>query len=353
VDENNCLYVLDKGRGVVQKYEPAQITLDIHNAIRLYNDGKYSQSREVWQNVLKLNNMSRLAHIGIGKAYLQEEDYANTLEHFRIAGEKSGYSTAYWEIRNDWLNRNAGTVIIIILVFAFILSLTKRLNKRFLFLEPVKSKMKNFSRIRYIRDIKAMRYSLVQPMDTCYEIKYGGIGTIASATSIYAVMFIEYVLLQVASGFLFSSSEVQNYPLFANLLAYVSLVILWVSGNYLISSINEGEGSLRTVYISSAYILSPAVMFLPIVIVMSNFLTLGEAFLVSLSFTVISAWCIIRLYVTVMEVHDYSNKETIKNILMTLFFIVVAVLALSIVYMLVSQVYDFIMSIVMEVMARA
>jgi len=48
----------------------------IYEAIGDYNETRYDESIAIWKEVLNLNQLSILAHNGVGKNYLQTEEYA-------------------------------------------------------------------------------------------------------------------------------------------------------------------------------------------------------------------------------------------------------------------------------------
>ena len=60
--------------------------------------------------------MSVLAHNGVAKAYFNYEEYDKAMEHFEIAGNREGYSDAFWEVRNKSLQKNLSTALIIIII---------------------------------------------------------------------------------------------------------------------------------------------------------------------------------------------------------------------------------------------
>lgn len=351
VDDNNRIYVLDKARGCVQSYLPCQITTDIFSAIQSYNSGRYAESRQTWQSVLDQNNMSSLAHVGIAKAFMQEQKYDEAELHYKIAGDKEGYSDAFWEIRNRFLTENATAIFFVIVLLAAGLYIFRLIKKKRRSRYPDKALVKQ-NDIRFFSDLRSLKSSLTHPMDTCYEIKYKSIGTCISATVLYFTAFLLYLLFRTESGFLFSASSLQNYPVFLDFIIYVCIVALWNSGNYLISSINDGEGKFRTVYIANSYMIAPFLIFMPFIIIISNFLTNTESFLITMCLTVLIVWCMLRLFSAVIEVHNYTYGAAIKNVLLTLFFMVTVTLALSVVYLLISRMLSFIAALAKEVILR-
>ena len=60
--------------------------------------------------------MSVLAHNGVAKAYFNAEKYDKAMEHFEIAGNRDGYSDAFWEVRNKSIQKWLGTVLVILII---------------------------------------------------------------------------------------------------------------------------------------------------------------------------------------------------------------------------------------------
>lgn len=352
IDSKNNVYVLDEQRAFVQVFSPSPVQANIHQALDDYNNGRYDSSKKLWEEVLKFNNTSFLAHLYMGRTYLQETNYEKAQEHFAIAKVKGYYSTAYWEIRNIWLQKNLGYAIIILLLIYAVTFLLKAINRR----KPIfalAGEVKEMAlRNKVIHDIASLKYAMLHPIDNAYNVKYKLTGSYFTATLIYMMLFIVLVLYQVASGFIFSVN-IARYSIFNTLLYYVIIVGLFIIGNYFISSINDGNGSIRSIYVGTAYCFAPAILIMPFVILFANFATLNEEFLISTTVAVIITWCIINIILMIIEIHAYSFKSAIYNILLTLFFMGVAVLAASMGYLLINQVWEFIMKLVTEVMLRA
>ncbi len=111
-------------------FYPTAITNMTHEAISLYEKGKYIESMSYWQEILKLSGRSRIAHNGLGKAYFQSQDYEKAAEHFKIANNKIDYSEAYWEIRNLWLQNNIATILIVVFLVWVLWQIVKLLDKK-------------------------------------------------------------------------------------------------------------------------------------------------------------------------------------------------------------------------------
>ena len=96
---------------------------------------------------------------------------------------------------------------------------------------------------------------------------------------------------------------------------------------------------------------SPQRDFLPIAL-LSNLLTLNEAFIYTFSTQLMWFWTGLMLFIMVKEIHNYSVSETVRNVLTTLFTMAMFLLAGYILYVLFNQLYEFILAIIQEVGLR-
>ena len=351
VDSNNNIYVLDGQREYVQIFSPTPTQNDVHQALNDYNNGNYDSSKKQWTEVLTFNNTSFLAQVYLGRCYMQEGNYAKAEEHFKIADVKSEYSEAYWEIRNVWLQKNLGFVLIFI-IFTFIsYSILKIVNKKTGFLKSLITYKGRILENKLVYDLSKIKYAMLHPIDNAYYVKVKQIGSCLSATIIYAALFIIFISNLVYRGFIFSI-DIANFSVTTTFIYFVVILGLFIVGNYFISSINDGNGTLRTIYVSIAYCFSPIILFIPFVILFSNVATTNEGFLIAFASFIILVWCIVNIFITLIEIHDYTFKQTVGNVLITFFFMGVCIIGASVGYLLFNQVKEFVLDIITEVMLR-
>jgi uncharacterized membrane protein (GlpM family) len=173
------------------------------------------------------------------------------------------------------------------------------------------------------------------------------------ASLIYLWVVIVRLLTLYLTGFVFNPyTNVARIPIGNEIVYMVLLIVIWNAANYLVSTISDGEGRLRAVIIGSAYSLFPYALFALPVALISNVLSLNEAFLFNFSMDIIFAWTGLMLFIMVKEIHNYSFFETVRNILITIFTMGLFVLTGYIMYVLFSQLFDFISAILQEVRLR-
>lgn len=351
-DENNCIYVLDKERGIVQVYFPTSFAEIIHEAMQLYENGKYVESRELWEEILRLSGISRIAHNGLGKAYFQAGDYEKAAMHFYIAQNRKDYSDAFWEIRNMWLQENAGKIIVIAILLIIVLKGLKQLDRRFGIFDPLRHTAGHLVQNRLIADVIYLKNIIKHPIDSFYYIRRDQNGSVPSATIIYILALVVFTADYLFRGFMFNVRDARETTYFYVAVLFLMPCALWVAGNYMVSSINEGEGRLKDVYCFTAYSFAPLILFMPFVVLLTYVATLNEGFVIQFSRLIIWIWCGVLLFIGIKQIHDYDIRDVFKNIFLTFFFMFMAVLAFSIIYMLWDQGIEFVYSVAKEVAYR-
>jgi hypothetical protein len=108
------LYALDSRTGSITRFELTQYGLLINNALNDYMAGKYEESAQKWEQVLKVNGNYSLAYIGIGRAAFRAGDYKRSMEYYKATGYDEGYGRAFRLYRKEWIEKNISIILIIV-----------------------------------------------------------------------------------------------------------------------------------------------------------------------------------------------------------------------------------------------
>ncbi|MCC3374558.1 YIP1 family protein [Cohnella sp. REN36] len=352
VNAGGLLYVLDKERGNIQIFKPTPFAQLVFRATSLYLDGKYVESLEPWRQVLRLDSMFDLAHVGIGLAYYKQGKFDLAFEELKLAKNAGEYSNAYWELRRAWLMKHVSTAILVLAGALVLWTVARRLYRKFRFGAPAVEAWRRFRQIRLVRQLLHVFRMLRHPIDG-YEELTGGRASVLSATILlFAIAGVRlYEVYQ--TSFLFSGTDPLRVSLVSELLKLFVPLFAWIVCNHLVSIINDGEGKFRDVYKGSIYALSPyLVMGVPLAF-LSKGLTLMEAVVYDYGRLFMMLWCVVLFLLMVKEIHGYELKETFKNVAITLSGMAVMALIAFIFFGLSSQVWDFVRSIAEEVKYRA
>ncbi len=347
VDVDGNIWAVDGAKGYLQSFRPTEYAQTVYTAMNLYEEGRYEEAMEKWNEVLRLNQMSVLAHNGVGKAYLHAEDYEASLEHFKVANNKEYYSQSFWEVRNTWIQKWMGLVLGLLIGLLVLRGIVKAVDKRHGG-RLAQAKLKAHARAETIPIWKDILYALKtprHPMDCYYEIRRYRQGSVAAATVIYALFFIDFMAYKTVKGFIYQTVKVENMDIGSIVLGFFVLLGLFIICNYLVTSINDGDGTFRQIFMIPAYGLMPAMIALLAVTCVSYVLTYNESFLLTLALLIGVVWSIVTIFIGLQTVHDYTFGETVKSVILTVVFMIIVAVIGIIISIMWNSLYTFLTSV--------
>lgn len=354
VDENYNIYVLDKERALIQTYYPTDYANLLHQANADYNKGSYLESLNGWTEILRMNPAAYMAHNGYAKAMFQLGEYKIAAEHYKLIQDAALYSECYWEIRSNWLRENMKSILILLLAAVFLYLTLWLVRRKHDFWSPIKKQWTDLkTRYGLLKNLLVdTPYMIRHPIDCFYDLKHGTRGGVLSAGVLYITAFAVYMVSRGYTSFVFGGglSRWQN-PFLIGLIVVLP-VCLFVIGSYLISSIHDGEGTIKNVYIAVGYAFVPYIFYTPFLIVFSHVLTHKEGFTYNFIQLLILGYTLLLMFLSVKEIHCYAPGKTVANLLLTLFFMVIAILASIILYILWKELVSFLLELFEEVRYR-
>ncbi|WP_274361939.1 YIP1 family protein [Paenibacillus thermotolerans] len=353
VDSGHTLYVADKERNVINRYQITPFATKVYEGVDLYKQGLYVQSEGIWKDILKMNSYFILSYKSLAESYFKQDLNGKALESFKMAEDKGGYSDAFWKIRNDWLQQNINIVVYIgfgLIVLGYVI---RALHRRYRILQPFIRIKNRVTDIKLVKELLFMFHFLKHPIDAVQELKENKRATVRSATILYVWMLLLQVILVYAKGYLFANGDPDQMDLMPIILTTAVPLVFWVVMNYMVSTISDGEGKFSEVYIGTIYALSPYLIFVLPIALLSNVLTFNEKFVYDYSMMFIQGWSILLVCIMVKELHDYTFGQTVRNLFLTLFGIVMAALVIFLLVLLFNQEVDFVQTIVQEMRNRA
>jgi tetratricopeptide (TPR) repeat protein len=351
VDSNGHIYVLDGNRNFIQIFKVSNIHKKILNAIERYNDGLYLETVEILNEVLKYNNTSAISHYYRAESYMRLLEYEKAREGFRTINGKFSYSLAYWEIRNIWLQNNIAYILYSVLLILLLSKVIKFLDRKFNILKYIRTFKEVLVKYKVVDDIFKLKYAMIHPIDNAYDITVGKTGNYLSSFLLYIYLFIIFVLVQIGQGYLFSVN-IDNFSIIYALITFIVFFILFIIGNYLMTSLKDGLGTLKDIVFTCIYSFAPIIIFAPFLIIIANFTSYNEAFLIALSYWMLIVWSSINLFISFMEIHGYTIRENISSFILTFLFSAISVISISIGYLLLKNIFTFVIQIIKEVLLR-
>jgi hypothetical protein len=351
IDSNDRLLVIDQGNKLLQLYEPTEFANAVHTALQAYQDGDEELASENWTYSLEYATVFDLAHIGLGDAFIRQDDYKSALIEYTLASDKDGISNTYWQVRQDWMENNLELVFSVVILLFVGNWIFRLLNKKYDYTKGLRNyfvnlrtKSKTFDELSYIPEF------IKHPLDGYYQIKRKNRVSVKTATIIYALLGVIFVMYYEVTNIIFLENS--NVNILYEIVILGSVLVLWVVANYFICLINDGEGSFKNVYVSTAMSFTPALFVFPIIILLSNVLTYQEAVFYNVPFTFTLIWITIYFFFMIKEIHNYEVSETFSIIFKSVFTMLIMGIFIFVVYSLNSQMFTVSTEIVRELVER-
>lgn len=348
VDEDDRIYLLDSDKKQIHIFEPTEFTNLLHESLYLFSKGQYTQSKEPLSKVLQMNSMFDYANQAMGHAYLQEENYEQALKYFRLAKSFEGYSDAFWEVRNIWIRNYLVAAVLAIAAVIVLIRGGKSLYRKKYANRPTTQTGEHI----LLGQLRYSLYFMRHPMDGCYGVKKEGKNSWWCANILLGTFILISILEKYCSGFLVKTVREGRYDLITDIGKVLVIFIGLTACNYLVVTIHEGEGFFKDLYCAYAYCLTPYIVIKPFVILLSNVLTYNEVFLISFANIIVWTWVVILILLTLKEINNFTVGETAKALAITAFTVLILTLLICIIYVLFSQVIDFVITVVREVVYR-
>lgn len=349
-DEIGNIYILDKGYNAVHVYQRTVFVDLVHEAVTLYNDGKYLESKPIWEEILRQNSSFALAHSALGAALLKEGKFDEALSEYYDAKDYQGYSISYWEIRNIQIQENLVTWVLVIIGAFVVLRIALKVFKKSPLYEVYIEKKHTVFDKKLAKELTLSLKTFKQPFDMFFDIKRYDRASYLSGGIVLVLFVFVYLFNRFATGFLFRSTTTNS--VFIELAIVLGIFFLYIIVNYLVSTLNDGEGRFKDVFIASTYILIPFIILMPPLTILSHFLTYNELFIFNFYSDIVLGWTLLLLLMSIKGIHNYTFFELIKNTLIIIFGMFILVLIGLLIYSFLGQLIEFVLSIIREVIYR-
>ena len=126
------VYVVDSRKNNITVFKQTEFGGIVQNAIKLFNEGLYDDAKGPWEEVLRRDANYWLAYIGLGNAYLNQNEYGTAMDYF-YRTSRAGYNRAFKSFRIEFIRANFTWMLMIVLgliVLLIVLSYVRKYLKK-------------------------------------------------------------------------------------------------------------------------------------------------------------------------------------------------------------------------------
>lgn len=197
-----------------------------------------------------------------------------------------------------------------------------------------------------------VKHTVMHPFEGYEDLRWKKGGSVKYSFIIVFLLFIAQIAYERLYGFQFFVTQDKMFNIIPYLVQSIILFATWVVGNWAISTLLDGEGTLKNICIFSAYALIPYIAQTFINVFLSHFLIRDEYIFMQAIQVVGTLWSVILMFMAIKTVHQYTVLKTILDILLTIVAMLIILFLLVLLLSLFQQVYVFVYSVYTEIAYR-
>ena len=338
------LLALDADTGTITVFQKTAYGALLDQVIGYQERREYDKAQALWEELLGENNNFDLAYLGVGKALMEKGDLTGAMEHFRLINNTFYYSKAFSLYRQEILQRYGLWILLeilaLILLAVWVFRRIARHNQKAM-AQPASGKLGDALLVGF--------YTIFHPFNGYWVLKGEKRGNVRSATIFLAMACLTQAIAAAASGFLSSGEEVSVGSSVLNLLAPL---MLWCIANTCFTSLMDGKGSFRDVYVAVCTSTLPVTLLVLPCTVVSHFLILEELPILAMVTNVAYVWMGALIFFSMITVHDYTLGKNILVSILTVLGMAFILFLLFIFVSLVGRMISLVSSVVTELSLR-
>lgn len=205
---------------------------------------------------------------------------------------------------------------------------------------------------RYFSSLKFSLYCITHPLDGFWDLTHEKRGSIAAANTILFLTLLVRIMKLAYTGPLFMAVYWEGINIFLYLASILFPLALWCVGNWGLTTLFDGKGTLKQVYMATCYSLTPYPLIQFPMIILSNMITADEAEFYFVLGQISLLWAGLLILAAMMEIHEYKMSKTILFTIATLFAMMVMIFILLLFFSMISQGVSYFISLFREIMFR-
>ena len=197
-----------------------------------------------------------------------------------------------------------------------------------------------------------VKHTVMHPFEGFEDLRWKKAGSMKYAIIIVCLLFIESLAYSRMYGFQYYTSYDKIFNIVPYIFQSFGLFLLYVVCNRAMCTLFDGEGSMKNIFIVTAYSLIPYIAGKLIGTVLSHFLIRDEYIFIQCFEVIGTAWTVVLFISAMKAVHQFSFGKTLALIALTLVAMVLVVFLLVLLLTLFQQVIIFVFTIYTELSYR-
>ena len=195
-------------------------------------------------------------------------------------------------------------------------------------------------------------YSLVHPFDGFFEIRFRNHGSMLIATLLLVAYAVLNCLKFQYTGFPMNMNNVDEMDALSLFISVVSVVALFTVSNWTVTTLFNGKGKMKDIFIVVCYSLTVPLIGDALVTFASNFVTLEEVMILTSVQMVCYVYFAFLVIAGLTTIHEYGFGGSIMSIIMSIVAAAIILFIGILIFTMLERMISFFTSVFEELMRR-
>lgn len=205
------------------------------------------------------------------------------------------------------------------------------------------------------RTLHSLRYALhviVHPLAGFWDLIHEKQGSLAAANILVFLVLVTRLVRLRFTGFMFLDVYWPTVSIWTEVLSILVPLLLFVVANWGITTLFDGKGSFKNIYMGVAYALTPYILLQIPMVIMSNFVTADEGVFYTLFNALSLLWSGGLIICALMKIHDYTLGGTVLSTLVSVVGMLAIALLCLIFFSMFTEAVGYFTSLIQELRIR-
>ena len=341
--KGNDILVVDSNTGGITQYVRTKYGDTIVKALEQYNRYEFDEAAATWNEVLEINPNCDLAYNGVADALLNQKDYRQAMEYYRLSENREKYSEAFKLYRSDLIKQ---FLPLFLLAFVVLTAAIVLLSKRIAGMNADKYRTTGHP---FCAKLSYAFHVPFHPVQGFGALKYEKRGSLRAAVLILFSLFVVSLLQTIASAWLFNEEYAQQVDILQVFFSTVGIFVIFVLSNWGLTTLLDGEGRMSEIATAVGYAVLPMVLLKAVSIPLTYVLVLQESMYLSFLNGLGVVWTVFLLFFGILLTHQYTVSKNIVTLLLTVVGMAVILFILLLLSTTVTKIWQFVVAIAVEI----
>jgi hypothetical protein len=204
----------------------------------------------------------------------------------------------------------------------------------------------------YRKSFRYAFYVILHPFDGFWDLTHEKRGSMGVAHTIVILTVLTHLWDRRFTNFMLNNTQWSKFSIWLNVLGILVPLIIWVAANWGITTLFDGKGRFKDIYMGTAYALTPYPMIGLPMIFLSNVVTKEEGVFYTYFNTFALVWAAFLVLCAVLMIHDYSLLKGIVVVLASIVGMAVIMFVVLLFFSLISDAVMYFVAIYKEILYR-